>query len=367
MKKLVSVRQLVFILIVCMLTLKVLYLPSLLAKDIGRDAYIFVTLFLLFDFAVLVFFLIIFNKNPDLSFYEIVKRIFGTVIAKIIMFIFFAFFFLKCWAIFQTNFNYLNENLYTNLNWFTFSVPILVAVLYMSKFGVNAAARVAEICVPIVILGFLLSFGVGAFRADYSNLLPICENGFFNLLPKSVKFSFWFGDYIIFIVFFGNIKQEKKLNLKILLPIIISIFLVAVFIAITYSVYSYNMVCHSNAISDMLQIIQTSSDIGSFDWILVLVWDIALFLFFTFNSLGAFYCFRQVAFKKKQLLSISLILIAIFLICLFTNFDIHNGVIFVQNYLSYILLVPQYLLPILIFICSFKLKRRKNAQISLEK
>lgn len=367
MKKLVSIRQLTFILILSMVTLKVLVLPSLLSKDIGRDSYVYILLFLLFDFIVLLLFMFIFNKYPELSFYEILQKIFGSVIAKIVMFFFFVFFFIKCWGVFQTNYNYLNENLYTSLNWLTFSLPILFGVLYMARFGVNAAARLVEVCFPIIVAGFLLSLMVGLYRADFSNLLPFMENGFFSKLPNMFRYSFWFGDYIIFIVFFGNIKQEKKQNLKVLLSVFISIFIVVFFMSIVYAVFDYNASTHSNAISDMLQIIPTASDIGNFDWILILIWDIALFLYFTFNALGAFYSFRQTFFKKWQNLTISAIMLLVLVVNVFTNFDIHNGVIFVQNYVWYFCLVVQYALPILIFLFSFKLKRRKHAEVYLEK
>ena len=367
MKKLVTVRQLILILIVSMLTLKVLYLPSLIAEDIGRDGYLFVFIFLLFDFVVLLFLLYLFNKNPDKSFYEILRNIFGTILSKIIMFIFFLFFFAKCWAVFQSNYNYLNENLYTSLNWLVFSIPILFAVLYMSKFGVNSAARLSEIFIPIVILGFLFSLFVGLSKADFTELLPFLEKGFLPQFPKFFKYSFWFGDYVILIVFFGNVRQEKKQNLKIIFSILISIFLVAFFIAVVFATFKNNTVCHSNAISDMVQVLATGSDIGNFDWILILIWDIALFIFFMFNSLGAFYCFRQTFFKKWQLLSISIILLGVFLLNVFNNFDIHNGIIFMQGFASYFIIFAQYILPTLIIVFWLILKRRKNDKIYLEK
>lgn len=367
MKKLVTVRQLVLILIVSMLTLKVLYLPSLIAEDIGKDAYLFVFIFLMFDFIVLILLLCLFNKNPDLSFYEILKNIFGSFLSKIIMFVFFIFFFAKCWAVFQSNYSYLNENLYSSLNWLVFSVPILFVILYMSKFGVNSAARLAEIFVPIIIAGFLFSFFVGVAQADFTELLPFLERGFFPQFPKFFKYSFWFGDYIIFIVFFGNVKQEKKQNLKIILPILITIFLITFFIAVVFATFKNNAVCHSNAISDMFQVLATGSDIGNFDWVLILIWDMALFLFFMFNSLGAFYCFRQTFFKKCQLLSISIILLGVFLLNVFNSFDIHNSITFMQGSASYFIIFAQYILPIFIVIFSFILKRRKNAKVYLEK
>ena len=367
MKKLVTVRQLIFILISSMVTLKVLLLPSLLAKDIGRDSYLFVFTFLFFDFIILITFVFIFNKYPDLSFYEIIKKLFGTIIAKIIMFCFFVFFFIKCWAVFQTNYNYLNENLYTNLNWLTFSLPILFGVLYMAKFGVNAAARLMEVCFPVIVIGFILALTVGLFRADFSNLLPFCEKGYFIHMPKILRYSFWFGDYVIFVVFFGNIKQEKRQNLKVLISVLISIFIVVFFIAIVYAVFDYNTATHSNAISDILQIIPAGSDVGTFDWVLILIWDIALFLFFTFNALGAFYSFRQTFFKRWQLFTISFILALVLLINILTSFDIHNSIIFVQNYAWYFCFAMQYVVPILIFLFSFRLKRSNNAKVSLEK
>ena len=368
MKKLITVRQLIFILMISVLTLKVLSLPSLLAKDFGRDSYIFVLIFLLFDFVVLLLFLYLFNKFPNLTFYELIFKIFGKVLSKIIMFILFVFFFAKCWAVFQSNYNYLNQNLYTKLNWLVFSLPILVTVLYISKFGVNAAARLTEVAVPIVISGFILSLFVGLFRADFTSLLPVLEKGFLSKFGGALKYSFWFGDYIIFIVFFGNVKKEKHQNKKIIFSILATILILSFFMAVVYAVFKYSTICHSNSISDILQVMPTASDIGNFDWILILIWDIALFLYFTFNSLGAFYCFRQTFFKKNQLLSICIILTLILVLSMLSNFDINRGILIVQQYLSYFCLFAQYLLPLIIFVFSFNLKRsKKNVKIFMEK
>ena len=133
--KLVSTRQLILILIISMVTLKVLFLPSLLAKDVGRDSYFFVLSMCLFDLAVLFMLLFVFYKNPDLSFIEILNKMFGKVIAKIIMFLFLLFFISKCCGIFQANFSYLNENLYSSLRWYTFAFPILITIFFIASFG----------------------------------------------------------------------------------------------------------------------------------------------------------------------------------------------------------------------------------------
>ena len=368
MKKLVTVRQLVLILIISMVTLKVLLLPSLLAKDIGRDSYIFMLLMLVLDFLVLMVLLFIFNKNPNLSFYEIIQKMFGTIGAKIIMFLFFLFFLLKSWGTFQTNLSYLNENLYTSLDWYIFAFPILIAVFFIASFGVNSLARLVEIVAPVIIVGFLGCFAVGLLRAEFSSLLPFMEKGFFTHIPTIFRYSYWFGDYMIFIVFFGNVKEEKHSTKKISITIVVSILLVVFFTAVAYSLFNYNSVTHTNSISDVLQVLPSISDIGSFDWVMVLIWDCSLFLFFTLNILGAFYSFRQVFFKKHQLLSVFIILAVMLLCCVAINFDIFGAINLVRDYGCYFSFAMQYVLPVILLIFSYKIKRRKvNAQATMEK
>ena len=367
MKKLVSQRQLILILLISVVALKVLFLPSLLAKEIGRDAYIYVLVALLFDFFMLLIFLFVFNKNPDLSFYEILERMFGCVISRLIMLLFFLFFLMKCWGAFVTNFTYLNENLYTSLKWYTYSFPILVIVFFIAKFKVNSLARLVEFFAPVIIIGFLVSLCVGISKADYTNLLPVLENGFFVNLPIIFKYSFWFGDYLIFIVFFGNTKTEKKFNITISITILIGIILIALFFATSYSVFSYNSVCHTNSISDILQFLPSTADIGSFDWVLILVWDMALFLYFAIYTLGVFYAFRQVFVKKFDLITTGGILLVVLILAIIVNFDIELSISLAKQYFWIFSLVVEYGIPILLLAFSPRIKRRiKNDKVPLK-
>jgi len=367
-KKLVSQRQLILILIISLVALKVLLLPSLLAKEIGRDAYIYVLIALLFDFFMLLIFLFLFNKNPDLSFYQILEKMFGCMIARIMMFALFLFFLMKCWGAFVTNYSYLNENLYTSLKWYTYCFPILIIVFFIARLKVNALARLVEFFAPIVIIGFLVSLLVGIRKADYTNLLPILENGFFGNFSIFFKYSFWFGDYLIFIVFFGNTKVEKKFNITISTTILIAIVLIALFFATIFSVFSYNSVSHTNSISDILQVLPSTADIGSFDWVLILVWDMALFLYFAIYILGAFYSFRQTFGKKYDLITTSAILIVVLILAIIVNFDIELSISLAKKYFWIFSLSIEYGIPILLFLFSPMIKRRDKAdEIFMEK
>lgn len=360
MKKLVSTRQLVLTLIISLITLKGLLLPTLMAKDLGRDSYFLALVLLLADFLVLLSFLYIMKKFPEQSFFEILRTLFGTVFAKIIMFFFFCFFFVKCCIIFQANFVYLNENLYTTFNWLVFAVPILFTVVACAMRGVTAFARMIEFFAPVILFGVFVSMGAGALSADFSNLLPFMEFGF-EKLPHVFSYALWFGDYLIMMVFFGNVKMTKRFNMRVILSILGAIVGVVAFVAIFYSVHNYNTICHTNAISDMLQTMPLSSDVGSFDWILIILWDISLFLFFTMNVLGAFYSFRMSICDKFHIPVAVILVVLVYVANRIVNFDIYFSVNLVQKYFWQVSLGVQYGLPLIIFLFALFKKPKENA------
>ena len=363
MTKEVSTRQIILILIISLATLKVLYLPSLLANGVGRDSYIFVFVMLMLDFFCLLIFIFLLNKNRDLSLVEILEKMFGKVFSKIILFLLMIFFLLKAFGLFQTNFSYLSENLYSSIKWYTFSVPILVAVFFIVLYGSNVLARLSEVFAYFIVIGFFVALVVGVPKADYTNLLPVLESGVIAKFENIITFSFWFGDYLIFIVFFGKIKLNRKFCVKVSTIAFVAILFITFFIATSYSLFSYNSVSHTNSISDFLQVLPSTSDTGSFDWLLILVWDIALILDTCYSIYCADFCFRGAFLIKRNYFSVALMLVAIFIPSIMINFDINTGINFVKDFASYFCFGLEFGLPLLMLIFSFRLKGEKQKNV----
>ncbi len=359
MQKTVTTRQLIFILVISVLTLKVLFLPNVLATNIGRDGYIFLFFMLFMDFLVLLMLLYLMNKYKDKTFYEMLESMVGKIGAKIIMFLLFLYFLTRCWTRFQTSFIYLNENLYTSFDWYIFAFPILIVVVFCVMQGIKAFARLSEFFVPVIIFGFLVAFIVGVVRADFTNALPFLENGL-NFMLSSHKYSLWFGDYLILILFFGRVKMDKKFNLKVILSMLSLILIIATFYAVFYFTYNYNTVCHINAISDIMQFLPSVSDIGSFDWILILIWDIALFLDLTLNTFAAVFAFSQVFTKKGSAIVATIILLVILLINYLLNFNVFMSMLIFRDYLWYYNVLVQGGIPLLLFIIGLCKRRKKD-------
>ena len=362
MEKTVTTRQLIFILILSVVTLKVLFLPNVLATNIGRDGYIMLLFLLLVDFIVLLMLLYLMNKYKDMTFYEVLCTFLGKVGAKIIMFLLSLYFLTRCFTRFQTNFIYLNENLYTAFEWYIFTVPILICVLFCVRQGLKAFSRLNEVFMPVILFGFAVALVVGIFRADFSNALPMLENGI-SFIKSSSRYSVWFGDYLVLILFFGKVKMDKKFNLKLILSMLGLVFSVALFYAVFYFTYNYNTVCHINAISDIMQFLPSVSDIGSFDWILILIWDVALFLDLTINVIVVTSLFCQVfnINKHKEVVSLVALLIVV-VISVLMNFNIYLSMTIFRDYIYVFNIIIQGALPLLLFILGL-IKRRKKSEV----
>ena len=359
MKKEITTRQLIIMLVISLFALKVLLLPNLMARNMQRDIYIFLFLLCMLDFGVLFVLLKLMQKYPDKTFSEIIKQAFGEHISRIIMLLLMLFFFAKCCGVFQSCYVYLNENLYSTYSWLTYSLPILIVLIMVLNNGIMAFARLAEMCFAILVIGFGAASFVGLIRADFTNLLPILENGAskFASLPT---FAFWFGDYLVLIPFFGRVNIGKDFVKKTTISVFVAIVAITVFYMVAYARYSYNIIGHTNSISDILQVQPSSSDIGNFDWVLILIWDICLFLYFALNLICASYSFQSAFVKMKQTYVSIILCVAIFLVNYFLQFNIYIFVNLAQENLLYYSIAIEYVLPLIVFFGTNYRKRRKN-------
>lgn len=365
-QKLITTRQLIMTLLLSMMTLKVLLLPNLMAVDFGRDSYIFLAVMLLNDFGILLIFLYMQKKFPGKNFYEIMNFLFGEFIAKIIFVLLALFFFAKCCGVFQSTYVYLNENLYTTYNWFVFSLPFLIVLVFCLMRGLFSLGRLLECTFPVMFIGVIVASSVGVMRADFTNLLPFFENGF-SKASMLINFSYWFGDYLIIILFFGRIKFEKKYGFKIILSILLGILLIVCFYVIVYARFGYNTITHTNGISDVLQVQPSSSDIGSIDWILILVWDISLFVNFLLNAYGVTFCMKTLIPKMSQLATSIVVASAVFAVNYFCQFNIYLFVELAQKYMCYYSAVIQGVLPNIFAVFTFFKCKKRDKMLPLPK
>lgn len=358
--KRVSSRQLRFILLLSIITLKVLFLPSLLYQECKNSAWIAVLLFFIIEIIFLFSFMSVSVKYPDMTFYNMLDKMFGKIIAKVFIFIYFVYFVFKAYLTFHGNFIFLSKNFYDNLDWYIYAIPLLFVAGYVAYSGIKSVVRMAEIFFPIIIFSAIVAVILGLFDVDLSNALPFFDGGVFEGLLPIHKYVMWFGDSIVFLIFMGNIQYEKYTRIKTILYVLAICLFVAFFILLFISMFGENAINHKNAISDIVQILPSNSDLGGFGWVLTLIWDMALFVYFSILIYSINDLLRNVFYKKYTWITIFISCAFVFGITMFVGLDIQKMIEFVTTICVYPALIIQYAIPTIFLIFLFRLKEKKR-------
>ncbi len=360
--KQVSTRQFYYFLVLATVALKFLFLPTIIASECGSNGFIAIFLTLALDVGMLSIYLYIQNKVPDMNFLQILDKLFGKIISRIILILFFFLFIIKGFSIFQSLYVFLLDTLYQELNWLTYTIPMLFVIAFVCSRKLNVIARMIEASFFIIAFCLLASFFIGSLKADISNLLPIMENGFVDI-QGMYKYLLWFGDYIVLIMLFGDVKREKRFYLKVYLWEIGAVLFVTAFYVVFYCLYGNGAVVHNNAVSDVIQVLPLSADIGRLDWVIVLVWIYAIFVALILLIYLSSQCFDWVIASPSKWIGISVSIALLIASILIFNYDIAKIIVFDAQYAKYLAIATQYVVPIFMLIFSFRLNKKGDKKL----
>lgn len=354
--KQVSTRQLCMVLVVSAFSLKLLFLPALLTELCGNVAYLVLFLTMGLDLGILTIFLYIQKLEPDKSIKDIMKILFGGVISKIIFFLYFMLFTIKSVSLFQSLYIYLTDTLYRELDVFLYAIVFLLTLFYILTRRLKVKSRFVESAFWLITTGLMTTFVIGGIKADFTNiLLPFEMPGV--SFWSGYKVLMWFGDYLIFMFLMGEIRIDKKYLLKIYLALIANIVLVAGAYIIFYCLYGNVAISYTNTVTDVIQVLPPSADVGRIGWLVVLIWTYGLFIeFLLLLHCGAASIEAVITTPNSLAGNIIMLLLCFGSIFVF-KFDITVIIRLITEYGSYFAIVMQYFVPLLMLIMSFRLKR----------
>lgn len=356
--QLITTRSTCLLLLLVTITFKLQFLPALLAGPTNNDAFLSIIFISAAEILILSIFLFLSTKYPGFTFKQLLEFMFNKTIAKIILILFGLQFFVKTIAAFMGDYIYLIENIYSVLPWYVFVFPIGIILLYVITSGLKSIGRMAEVFLPIIIFALLAAIIFGLTGLEYAGALPIYENGFLHSTLPVFNYTNWFGNLLVYIVVMGNIKQSKNHNKWVIASVIAGCAVVALFYFIYYCMFGFNAGNYTNALADTITVLPGNTDIGGITWLIILAWAIAVFLYLAVMAYGTTFCFAE-AFGKKLKPYIAFVVIAVTIgVSVALNFDIARLVIFSLDYLKYFDWAMQYLLPVVLLIFSFRLKKR---------
>lgn len=363
----ISNRQLTFLVMISVFALKLQGLFALISNGVGRDGWIFLSIYFVIDIFMLFLVIGIIKMFPGMSFYELLCKCVGKVVAKIII-AFYAIFFLLKIIIPYKGVNDLFDNvLFDELPWSIFSILFLIALYFVASKGLNSIARMSEILFWIIIVGVVggLTMSLGA--TNLIRLFPMLENGFNGFLETGRKYNLWFGDFIILFMFMGRTDEKTKFRWIVLGYVISAVIVVVLFVEF-YSIYENIAIYENQGLVDVTQFALIGLDIGRIDRILVLCGFFstfitpALFVFIVSDCISSIF---STGFNRYFIL---FTLVVIYVLDTFCFADISFAISLYANIFSYFSVFVYEILTLIIFMfaCAKKLKQKELRKLGVK-
>lgn len=352
-KKQVSTKQIVMLVFIMGMSIKIFMLPVLLLKTAGRDSYITVIIALALELLCLFMLLSALKLSPNSTFYQLLEGTLTKWGARIVAFIFGAYYLLKLLLVLSDIKVFFTVSIYENLPWPIFVIPLLLLLCIISSGGIQNLARTAQIFTPIILLSVVAMGCLFIGGVNLENLLPFMENGFGGVGESLVKYPLWYGDFSAFIIFMGRIKHTKNTGKACMISASITAIIVLFFSVVIFAAYSNvgDILQYGASLTNLTRITLAGQSLGRLDLLLFCIWMVSVFI-------KAAILFCTVVFSVQSILRVqktrttSLVMAAvIYVIIVFITPNDAKLRSFCLA-LSVPTLIIQYLIPITLLICA---------------
>ena len=355
----ISHRQLSVIIFYMMVAFKVLSLPSLMYQTCKNDGYLSVLIMMLVDAVLLWGSLKILKQAKDKNIYDFVKQYTGGFIAKILV-IALTLIPLIHLAIKTKGLEwFLVKNLYTDFEWYQFALPIALITCYMIYKGVRNIGRVSELFIWIIVVGVVIIIIKGFGAVDLSFFMPILSKGIKPIFEAIYNYLAWFGISGELLLFAGGVDFKDEKKSRIFLYSGLAIILVQLVLWSFYGAYGIMASTHNFAISDISQISNAHVALDELSWLIVSVWAVAQILHVAIY--GYLFCrgFQLIFNIKNDVVATLVLFVGIIAWIFWGEHTIALEKFFLHKSIVWIMIIAQYLIPIIIFALSFIKKKGK--------
>lgn len=357
----INYRQMCVLVFLSMIALKFLALPSLLyihAKNMG-----FIVSFVIMTIDAIYAFLILslMEKSQEKNIYEFMQKIIGKIGAKLVLVILLVQFALIVADLSKGLEFFVVENLYNELNWTVFVIPLMILISFMVYKGVRNIARVGEIFCWFICLGILYIGLKSMSGIDLESFLPMFNDGVTPLFEAAWHHMMWFGSTSFLLVLFGKVDFTDKKKMKLFWTLTIAILLVHFMYLVFYGLFQVTSGIHNFMISDISQFSTEHSSIDELSWLVVSLWIVAQAIQLALYAYCMKQCIKFIFNLRNNTIPIATIIIYLLLWSLAGENSVSLEKTFYSPYMSIVTIVSQYIIPLILFV-AYHLRKKLRTQ-----
>ncbi len=236
----ISVTQLVLLISTTITTIGFLDILEI-AKDIAIDTWIPV----LFAIIIVPFFIVthikLAEQFPDENIIAYTPKIVGKWLGYPIAFFLSSIYFFLSLFIFQIFLEIIKVFLLPKTPKEIVIIIQAVVLLYAVWFGLNGIARLAELMIPILTLLFTLLLFLIFLKADYTNILPIANNGLLPIVKNIYKAVPLYAGLGCITMLYPFLNRKKKIGKPIFFTVIGTGIIIFFLILLTMLTFRYEV------------------------------------------------------------------------------------------------------------------------------
>jgi len=207
---LITSKQLIFVLVGCILGIGYLSLPREISTASGQDAWISVIIGSLFPFLSLFLLSKLGSIFPALTVVEILQMLLGGVTGSLLSILLIAYFLNAAAVVLRGMTEIVSTFMLPQTPTFIVAGLFSITIWYSAKRGLKVLGRLNELLFYVFLLA-LITMVVPLVNADVTNLLPIFEAAPVDLIKDAVAASFAFSGIEILLVIYPMVTRREEI------------------------------------------------------------------------------------------------------------------------------------------------------------
>lgn len=350
----INSTQLCVILLGVFLSMRPILENALQAEVLGNDSIITTIIAGIINLSLTLLICYVIQKNPNQSFYDIMKKLLGATITKIIMLLLAFVFLFKLVVVDYQLADLLYDAIYSDINWTFLVIPIYFLLLYVAVKGIKVIARCYQFFLPFALFIFIVVLVVSGINANFENLLPFFDHSYSNFIEGLSYILIQSGEFIfLFTLMEHVISKDKNYFKKVGFTIFVIFALVTIFYILFIAVLGKLAPYVQESIIRMTQFDHYTYGYFKIDVFVSVMYFPIIALQGAMCVYSASYCLKKV-FNFNEKISSFFIIIGLFV----TKFipQINNAVVldFFYKTIGIYILIFVLTLPILLVIASHK-------------
>ncbi len=322
-EKTISSNQASLMLIIFIIALKLSVLPALMSEFAGTSSYVACLISLAIDFGSTALVILIISKIPNFSFFELLSKAFGKVVAIVAYIFLFCYFFIKLTIGLTEIHDYYTSSLFEDLNPYFALITLFFLLLYMFIKNFRTLGRLLEVFFWPMAIGIAFTLIFPFSDIEISNLLPLFEDGGYPIFKCVYRTSLAFGDFMLLLVLMGKISFKKGSTKKLLLYALNAMLFIFNFYVVFVGAFGKTTINQTLALGELPLHSPQPTAINRLEWLTVIIWTAIMFINIGILGKCCSDCFKHIFGISDNIIPAIVISILEIVIQIFTMFRVN--------------------------------------------